>query len=304
MDVLTDVLNSLRLKGSVYCRSELENPWTLHFQKHSVAVFHVVELGTAYLRLDGSSEILKLEQGDFVMLPDGAPHSVSSSSKQTKAFEILMNEIDFCRNERWSPSEPDVILLCGTFKLEQNEHHPMLSLLPKILPISSDASWLGIVLQLMLLEVKASRPGMETVIRKLSEVLFIQSVRHWLEFAPEDARGWLGALKDAKIGRALELMHEKPEFAWTVQMLAKRVLMSRAAFSARFTRLVGEPPLSYLTRWRMHIAARLLQQSKTSLLEVANKSGYDSEIAFHRAFKRVTGRTPGSVRKQEFASFS
>ena len=271
MDVLTDVLNSLHLKGSAYCRSELENPWTLHFQKHSVAVFHVVELGTAYLRLDGSSEILKLEQGDFVMLPDGAPHSVSSSSKPTKTFEILMNEIDFCRNERWSQSEPDVILLCGTFKLEQNEHHPMLSLLPKILPISSDASWL---------------------------------VRHWLEFAPEDARGWLGALKDAKIGRALELMHEKPEFAWTVQMLAKRVLMSRAAFSARFTKLVGEPPLSYLTRWRMHIAARLLQQSKTSLLEVANKSGYDSEIAFHRAFKRVTGRTPGSVRKQEFVSFS
>ena len=304
MDVLTDVLNSLHLNGSVYCRSQLENPWKLHFQNHKAAVFHVVEHGTAYLLPDGSSKVLKLEEGDFVLLPDGAAHSVSSSSKSSRTFEILMDDTDHCRNERWSSLEPDVILLCGTFKLEQNKLHPMLSLLPKILHISSNPAWLETTLQLMLLEVQTTRPGVETVIRRLCDVLFIQSIRHWLEQTPQDSRGWLGALKDAKIGRVLELMHEQPQFAWTVEALAERVLMSRAGFSARFTMLVGEPPLTYLTRWRMNVASRLLQHPKTSLLEIANLSGYDSEVAFHRAFKRVTGHTPGSVRRQGFTPFS
>ena len=306
MDVLTNVLDSLRLKGSVYCRSHLENPWNLRFLEHGMAVFHVVEHGEAWLQLAGSSDALHLVTGDLVLLPHGTAHSIGARDAQatpkSQVPTILMTEFDQPRVERWSNS-PDTVLLCGTFSLEHGDH-PLLSLLPDQVHVPGQTEWLETV-RLMTREVDRSRPGMELMVRRLADVLFIQTIRHWLE--GQDAmrhKGWLAALRDPKISQALELIHAQPEHDWTVASLAEKVRLSRAAFASRFTELVGEPPLTYLTRWRMSLASRLLRQSKYPMLEVANRSGYGSEVAFHRAFKRVTGTTPGAYRRRQQARVS
>jgi AraC-like DNA-binding protein len=152
-------------------------------------------------------------------------------------------------------------------------------------------------LQFIAWEVAAGKPGAHTVVSRLADILFIQIVRGYLAGLPEDATGWLGALKDQQIGAALTLIHQNPERDWTVLALAEQVAMSRSAFAARFNRIVGEPPLHYLTRWRMQKAAGLLREGQASLAEIAEQVGYDSEAAFSKAFKRAIGSAPGAYRR-------
>jgi AraC-like DNA-binding protein len=151
----------------------------------------------------------------------------------------------------------------------------------------------------MALEAEGLRPGGETVITRLSDVLVVQALRAWLESDPaaQSQSGWLGALQDPQIGRAISLVHREPGRDWTVASLADQIPMSRSAFAARFTELVGEPPMSYVTRWRMHLAAAALRDEGATVGEVADRFGYRSEAAFARAFKRVVGLPPGSVRR-------
>jgi transcriptional regulator GlxA family with amidase domain len=147
-------------------------------------------------------------------------------------------------------------------------------------------------------EALAPRPGGTTVMTRLADILVIHAVRSWLERSPEGRTGWVGALRDPQMGRALVLMHRQPEAAWTVASLAAGVHMSRSVFSERFTALVGMPPLLYLTRWRMHLATRWLRDERASLGQVANRLGYESEPSFSRAFKRHIGVAPGAIRRE------
>ena len=158
--------------------------------------------------------------------------------------------------------------------------------------------WLEPTLKFIAWEVASGKPGAHTVVSRLADVLFIQIVRGYLANLPEDAIGWLGALKDQQIGSALSLIHQNPERDWTVLALAEQVAMSRSAFAARFARLVGEPPLHYLTRWRMQLAARLLADGASKVAAVSEEVGYASEAAFSRTFKRIAGVAPALWRKQ------
>ena len=298
VDVLAEILDSLHLRGSVYYRSSLARPWRLQFEAHRAAVFHVVERGAALVELE-SGQTVRLAQGDLLLLPRGSAHLVSDPRETTGARvpRILMRDSDGCQDEIWCQGAPDAVLLCGTFQLGQSDLHALLPLLPEVLHIPSQP-WLEALLQLMTLEVSRARPGLETVIRRLSDVLFVQIVRHHLETTSDLPQGWLAGLRDAKISKVLGLMHGSPQTAWTVASLAAGVSLSRSALAGRFTDTMGEPPLEYLTRWRMRLAQGWLAESRVGLLEVANRAGYSSEVAFHRAFKRVTGRTPGDARRQ------
>jgi AraC-like DNA-binding protein len=191
--------------------------------------------------------------------------------------------------------------ICGSFLFENAAGSPLLALLPPLIHVrrseSEPAEWLASTLQLLAYEARQTRPGAKAVISLLTEIIFVQAVRAWMEDQPAGEGGWLRALRDPQIGAALELIHRAPERSWSVAALAREVAMSRSPFAARFTALVGEPPLAYLTRWRMHRAARLLQSDHLTVSEIAELVGYESAAAFSKAFKRRFGVPPGAHRQ-------
>jgi AraC-like DNA-binding protein len=189
--------------------------------------------------------------------------------------------------------------LCGAFDFEHRGGHPLFDLLPRVLHIPHAAGHsFDAILSLMAIEAESARPGKETVLRRLADILFIEVLRHWVDRQGAETRGWLGALRDPHIGQSLALIHGQPERAWAVKTLASEAALSRSAFAARFSALVGEPPLQYLTRWRMRMAARLLRTQSLGIAEVAQRVGYASEVAFSKAFKRELGVAPGAYRRQ------
>jgi AraC-like DNA-binding protein len=297
MDVLSQMLEMLKLRGSVYCRSSLAKPWQLYFENHDCMVFHAVEHGQALLEM--GQETLLLKTGDFVLLPRGTAHRVShpNQSLGARVPQIQMLESDPYRNEIWTLETPETILLCGTFYLTQHLGHLLVPALPKILHIPRQP-WLDATLHPMTLEATQNRLGATTVLKRFADVLFVQIMRYYLETQPFQRQGWLAGLQDSQIARALTAIHAQPAHAWTVASLAKCALLSRSGFAAKFKSLMAQAPLEYLTHWRMTLATIWLQEPRANVLEVANRVGYQSEVAFHRAYKRITGRTPGMVKQQ------
>lgn len=314
-DILTDVLSSLRLRGRLFCRTELTGPWALAIPAGDLAHFHVIEAGRCQIRLDEEEETFELATGDLVVLPHGGGYSLTDDARAQAIplTDLLGQEPDgsqgsgACSLLRHGGGGPEARMICGAFLFEGSEGHPLLSLLPPVIHVPAEAGrqggWLEMTLKLLSHEARHPRPGTETLITRLIDIIFVQVVRAWLESLPEGRGGWLGALRDRQIGAALGCIHREPQRAWSVASLASAALMSRSAFAARFTALVGEPPLSYLTRWRMHLAADLLRGKGLSLSEVANRIGYESEAAFSRAFKRRLGASPGAFRRPVAAGF-
>ena len=192
-------------------------------------------------------------------------------------------------------------LICGAVRFDHPIARNLVAILPALLDIQASdeprASWMQAVFGLMAAEARAFRPGGEAVITRLADVLVIQALRAWIETAPAARTGWLGALQDPQIGRALALIHRDPARPWTLASLAHELAMSRSAFAARFTQLVDEPAMGYLTRWRMQLAQHALETEATTVAELAGRLGYQSEAAFARAFKRLTGVPPGAVKR-------
>jgi AraC-like DNA-binding protein len=297
VDVLTDVLSALRLRSSLYCRSELGAPWGLHFLPMTSAVFHVLYHGGGFLCLPGETTLRPLAEGDVVMLPRGEAHTLLSTPDAPLFRDLRLDQWGECALMRWS-DQPTSVVLCGACEVEQQSGHPLLALLPRVIHIPQGESGpLAGILSLMASEAESTRPGKELVLRRLADILFIQILRHWVATQGATTRGWLAALRDEQIGQALGLIHHDPAHPWTVEALASAVALSRAAFAARFTRLVGEPPLHYLTGWRMRTAAQLLQEQRLGVAEVAQRVGYGSEVAFSKAFKRIVGVAPGAYRR-------
>ncbi len=197
-------------------------------------------------------------------------------------------------------------LVCGAVRFDHPAAHHLIALLPRIIHVQSSSSpqteWLQSTLRLMAAEAREMRPGGETVITRLADILVIQAIRSWIEGDPAAQTGWLGALQDPQIGRAIAAIHREPAKPWTVSSLAAEVGMSRSAFAARFTQLVGEPAMHYLARWRMHVAMNWLREDAIGVGEMASRLGYRSEAAFSRAFKRFIGVTPGAARRGEIAA--
>lgn len=308
MDVLTDVLEAIHLKSAIHGRLELTAPWGLRLDAGRCG-FYVVTRGTCWLELDGVEELAQLAAGDFVMLPKGQAHVLKDDprTRPVPAAEALGK----CPGKRTGCQPGGILhyggggalttLVGGCFLFEDGKKNPLVASLPPMIHVKGDGGtavhWLEASLQFVASEMASGHPGAETVVSRLADILFVQAIRAHLAQSGKEARGWLGALVDPQIGQALGLIHQQPEQSWTVASLASAVGMSRSAFAGRFAHLVGEPPLTYLTRWRMDKAARLLRSGYASIGEVAARVGYDAEAAFSKAFKRWTGVAPGAYRR-------
>ncbi|HBL25509.1 MAG TPA: AraC family transcriptional regulator [Acidobacteria bacterium] len=303
-DVLADVLGTLRLRSRVFCRSDLRAPWAMTLRSCDYAHFHVVEQGNAWLRLERRREALPLATGDLVIVPHGRGHTLADTpdAPPVPLERLPRQEAGGHYVLRHGGSGAATQILCGAFELGLGSDNPVLAALPPVLHVPGQSAgtgaWLGPLLQLLLHEARQPRPGTGTILTRLTDVIFVQAVRVWLDAQPEGGGGWLGALRDPQVGAALAHLHREPERDWSVTELAAAVGLSRSPFAARFRELVGEPPLTYLTRWRMRLAASLLRDGQLTLRELAERSGYESEAAFSKAFKRQLGLSPRTFRQR------
>jgi AraC-like DNA-binding protein len=303
VDVLTDVLETIRVSSVCYGRVELGAPWGLQVRAGDAASFHVVLRGNCWLEVEGM-EPVALTSGDLFALPHGHAHVLrdSPNTPPMPLGELIEKTPQALGSTlRVEGAGPSSTLVCGCFHFEDRKNNPILSVLPPLVLIRGEdgraVQWLEPTLQFMACEAASGRPGAKTVISRLADVLFIQIVRAFLASTPENQRGWLRALTEPQIGTALSLIHQNPNHAWTVANLASKVGMSRSTFAGRFVEFVGEPPLHYVTRWRMQKAAALLREGSATLADIADRVGYESEAAFSKAFKRWVGTAPGAYRK-------
>jgi AraC-like DNA-binding protein len=303
VDVLTDVLNTLEPKGWLSSRRELASPWRYDFAASKDSMFHVLSFGGAYLQVEGEAEQIRVEDGDVLLFPTGHPHSLydDPTSPLTRLVHLDYNpqrghQVVFRKGQG-----PKPLMLCGAFHFEYPHDFPLLHHLSKLIHIPGtqgrmEQSFADIV-RLIARESASQQPGTEVMLRRLTELLFIQVIRLWIDQQAETSVGWVGALRDQPINTALGLIHQSPEYRWKVQDLADAAALSRSAFSARFTELVGEPPITYLTRWRMLRATRLIK-NEVRMETIAEQLGYESEAAFRKAFKREMGIPPAQYRKR------
>jgi AraC-like DNA-binding protein len=303
MDVLTDVLNTLELKGWLSSRRELAPPWRYDFAPSQDSMFHVMTGGGAYLLVDGETKAIRVEDGDVILFPTGHPHAMydDPASPLTRRVQLDYHPQRTHHLVNLEGDGPKPLLLCGAFHFAYPHHFPLLHRLPRLMHIRASeemmAQGLIEIVNWIARESASQQPGALVMLRRLTELLFIQVLRLWITQQVDASNGWIGALRDPAISAALGLIHQSPEARWTVQQLADEVAMSRSAFAARFTELVGEPPMTYLTRWRMLRAARLLK-TEASTSTIADLLGYESEVAFRKAFKREMGIPPAQYRRQ------
>lgn len=311
MDVLSNVLTVTNLATHVLGAREFRSPWAISIDGSDHSAVHVVRRGACWLIRPGQAP-LRLQSGDVVLLARGDPH-VMSSEREPRVVEPYQRAAARSQNDIVPPlgdvvnaDAESTYLLCAGYAFAKNGTHPLLALLPSLIHIPAseaeahtELQWL---LRLLSLEADRKLAGTALVVPRLIDTLFVYVLRAWLRQQPEGSGGWLGALRDAQISKALAMIHEKPHAPWSVEALAKCVAMSRAAFAKRFTDLVGEPPLAYITRWRMDIAAKLLRESREPVARIAARCGYLSETAFAKAFRRRLGCSPGEYRYRLSAS--
>lgn len=311
-DPLGEALHFLRMSGTFYGRSELTAPWGLWLPPMDGCIwFHVVTSGSCWLEVEGR-EPLALRPGDFALVPHGEGHRLwSEQGVPTPTVTELPQDYVSDRYSilRYGGGGAAVSLVCGAVRCDHPAARDLIALLPRTIHLDASSSaphteWMHSSLRFMAAEARALRPGGETVITRLSDVLVIQAIRSWIEHDPAARTGWLGALHDPQIGRALTLVHRDPSRDWTVASLAAELSMSRSAFAARFTQLVGEPAMQYVTRWRMHVAIDRLREDGVTVSQLAGRLGYRSEAAFSRAFKRIVGVPPGAIRRRGSATTS
>jgi AraC-like DNA-binding protein len=303
---VSEVLRSVRVRSTVWCRSELRAPWGFGTDVRGTAAFHVVTVGRCWLQVDGDGAQLELTAGDLVVLPTGRRHWLRDDpATPAPGLDRLLasHPLDGQRRLHGGGRGPRTALLCGGFALESGETQPLLEALPPVIHVQGvrgrPLPWVAATLRLLSTEVGATAPGSEAVISRLADALLTQALR--IAVARADASDGVraaGALRDPQIAAAVRLIHGQPQRPWTVGGLAAEVAMSRSAFAARFHELVGEPPMRYLIRARLGHAAGLLHTTNVSLAEIARRSGYESEFSFSRAFKRVFGVPPGAYRGQ------
>ncbi|MEU4383465.1 AraC family transcriptional regulator [Micromonospora echinofusca] len=311
VDPLGEALHLLELRGAFYCRSEFTAPFGLELPPiEGYLWFHVITRGSCWLDAPGAQP-QRLARSELALVPHGQGHQLRSEPgvPTPRIFELEREQLGE-RYEvlRHGGGGERIDMVCGAVRSDHPAAQRLLALLPQILvfdPATNPAQleWIHSTLRLMAVEADGLRPGGETVITRLCDVLVVQALRAWLDNDPAARSGWLGALRDPLIGRAISLIHREPGRDWTVASLADQVPMSRSAFAARFSELVGEPAMSYVTRWRMHLATIALRDEGATVAELADRVGYRSEAAFARAFKRVMGFPPGAARRSRPTSF-
>ncbi len=299
MDGLSELLAVVRVEGSLFSRAELTAPWGVSPRGAAAGVFHAVVAGSGFLEVDGEP-VRAFRSGDLLVMPHGHPHVLrdgpASAVRHISAWPTEPGPDGLPCLGGGGGGAP-TSLLCGTFALDPEGRDLLLPLLPPVIHVQGATGWLDATLRLMADELRAQRPGSAVLIARLADLLFVHVLRAWIEQSAGRGSGWLGALTDARLGRAIGRIHGEPAHPWTVAGLAREAGMSRSAFFSRFTEAVGEPPAAYLTRWRMTVARSRLRRSDTGLAAVAEEVGYGSEAAFSRAFKRHMGLSPSAWRR-------
>jgi AraC-like DNA-binding protein len=332
-DTLSELLRAVRLRGAVFYYVDGFAPWVAeapHAREIAAAIFpgadhlieyHVVSRGSCWGAITGEPAV-RLEQGDVIMFPQGDAHVMSSapgmrvpgpdrdryfSPKPPQLPYVLsqrgartVDETEITTTVRLHGGGESATIVCGFLGVDARPFNPLLASLPRLLHMKGAANrggWNEQFIALAVDEANRKRPGGEAVLERLSELMFIDVVRRYLDSLPEDQTGWLAGLRDRYVGRALALMHERPSHRWTIDEVCNAVGLSRSALHERFTAMVGRSPMHYLTQWRMQVASRLLSESTLTLAGVALETGYESEAAFSRAFKRLTGVPPATWRR-------
>jgi AraC-like DNA-binding protein len=316
MDAFSDVLRVIRLSGGVFLEAHLTAPWCFKgrlspddckaFQvaPSLVIATHFVVSGRMQLQVN-DDEPLVVRAGELVCLPHNDVHAFGSDvtvAPFSQPDEVKARAAgEFSRIELGGGGEPTQ-LLCG-YLGSDHAFGPLLASLPSVLKLDVRATplgaWVESSFRFAVSQIAAGRVGSTTVIAKLSELLFVEAVSHYIAALPDDRKGWLAGLRDSQIGKALALMHAHPAKDWNAEALAAEVGMSRSGFAERFASLVGQPPMQYLTYWRMQLAAQRLRESREAIAQVGYGVGYESEAAFSRAFKREFGKAPAAWRRND-----
>ena len=326
MDLLSELFNDVQVASTLYGRIRARAPWAVAYPDSSLAGFHVVLDGECWLHLNSGRAPIHLLAGDFVVLPHGTPRELRDTptrapfgaptilSLMTRNTPRVADATPITHGSVVGPMAVQHVAtigtahggrrmqyLCGAFTFTGDGAKPLLTALPDVIHVAGEKGrmmpWLESHLQAVACELTSGRPGASMVIARLSEVLFVQAVRAHLAELPADAVGWTAAAHDVHVSRALALVHREPERDWTIASLGSAVGLSRSSFAARFQAVMGQPPLGYLTSWRMHRARGMLRDPAISIAQIATRVGYASAAAFTSAFKRETGTAPGAWRR-------
>jgi AraC-like DNA-binding protein len=319
--VLSDVLRTVRLTGALFFLVDASSPWVEELPAaesfgpvllpgaQQIVSYHVVTRGPCWGALVGGPAV-RLETGDIFLVPHGDAYALSSapgmrgesSREDAQAFfrRMAAGELPFLLAE--GGGGPDRYgVICGFLGCDVRPFNPVLAALPRLVHVrrlKQDKDRLGPLIEFALAEARESRSGGQCVLVRLSELMFIEAVRRYLTGLPAEETGWLAGLRDPVVGTALSLLHARPAHPWTLETLAKQAALSRTVLADRFTHLVGQPPMRYLTHWRMQLAAKRLADGTAKVSRVALEVGYDSEAAFSRAFKRIVGASPAAWRRR------
>lgn len=301
-DALTDIFRSVRMEGSVFSRANLSAPFGVESGDMRRGVFHAVVTGSPWARLAEGDEAVELAPGDVVIFPFGDNHLITDAPGSAYRPIVEMTSTDSRGMGRLvvEGGGPKTSLICGHISFESGEAHPVFTLLPRMIHVRDDAgqivSVVETIISLIANEVDDPVPGSETVIARLTDVLIVLLLRAYIRGLEPGEGGWLGALGDPGIREAMGQIHRHPEHPWTAAELADVAGLSRSAFFAKFKEAVGETPADYLTRWRIHLAARGLKEDGISVAAAGRQVGYRTEAAFSNAFLRVMGMRPGAYR--------
>ena len=320
MDALSDVLRLVRLTGAVFLDAEFTAPWCIgepsgvevcieHMpDAQHVVIYHLVTEGECQVGFEDEAP-RSAQPGDLVIIPGGDKHSLGSDLSRPRADGarlVVERGPDEVPQVRYGGGGAVTRLVCGYLACDSALFDSILAPLPRVMIVNMrdgpGAQWLISSTRFSLAESAAQRAGAGTVLAKLSELMFVEAIRRHIESLPPGQTGWLAGLRDRFVGKSLALMHAQPAHAWTVDELASRVGLSRSALAERFTSLVGAPPMQYLTRWRLQVAAELLRSSRRTISAIGAEVGYESEAAFNRAFKRERGMPPAAWRRGPPAS--
>jgi AraC-like DNA-binding protein len=320
MDAFSEVLSGVRLKGAMFFSAEFSAPWristphsrdlasTLEPGALHMVIYHLVVDGSARARLDGGPDV-ELSSGDIVVFPHGDPHQLSggSGTDATVSTEVFQKIV----TRDLSPMHAGgggatTRFVCGYLTCDPLLCGPILESLPAMLKVNvrTDRSghWLEHSILHLVEEAASDRAGSDAMLAKLSEALFVDTLRRYVTGLPEQTTGWLAGARDPLVGKSLALLHRRPSHPWTIAELAAEVGLSRSALVERFTRYLSEPPIAYVTGWRLRLAAQALTSTSKGVADIAADVGYESEAAFNRAFKRVFGAPPAQYRRQSRTS--
>jgi AraC-like DNA-binding protein len=321
MDAFSEILSGVKLSGAVFFSAEFSAPWGFSAPASKViaeqvapsaahlVLYHLLIDGTGFVAMDGGQSVV-LEPGDVVIFPHGDPHSMSSGKATRPPFpnygissKIKARDLSPLRAGGGGALSKFV---CGYMTCDPHLSRPILNGLPPVFKVNvradSAGTWLESSIRHLVEEAVSGRVGSEAMLAKLSEALFVDTLRRYVDSLPEQQNGWLAGARDPVVGRSLALLHGRVAHPWTIADLADEVGISRSALVERFSRYLSEPPMAYLTRWRLQLAAQSLQKTSRGVADIATDIGYQSEAAFSRAFRREFGQPPGRYRSDHKGS--